>query len=526
MLSRFSRRAAMRSAITIPALLASAVTAAAQTPGPASAPITDVRYEVRADSAAVTSRHLGVTMTFHVASAAPVALALPAWSPGHYTLLWFARRVSHFTPTQNGAALAWHKRDYQTWEITPRGAGDVSVSFQYLADTIDRAVAWTRPDFTFFNGTNVYMYPVGRGFAWPATVAIITEPSWRIATGMTPGVRPNSFTATNYHDLVDMPTWVGRFAIDSVHTVDRWVRLAMYPDSSMTASRRDRILGWLEKFVPVEVAVFRDAPWRNYTVFLLSDSVVNAGGLEHQSSQMDELPTKYLDNPNMGSLFAHEFFHSWNVKRLRPADMVPYYYADADPTKWLWVSEGITDYYAEVALSRAGIIDSTGFLNAMSNDATAAVLGPQVALSDASLSVWIAPTDGSDGLYYPKGADAGLLLDIMIRDASNNAHSLDDVMRTLYESTYKRGRGFTASDWWSTVSRMAGGRSFDDFARRYVDGHEPMPFNMVLPLAGLQMVRDTAANGRPRVRIVPMPNAAAKAVRIRDGIMHGAPHGD
>ena len=491
----------------------------AQAPGTASAPITDVRYEVRADSAAVASRHLGVTMTFHVASAAPVALALPAWSPGHYTLLWFARRVTHFTPTQNGTPLAWHMRDFQTWEVTPRGAGDVSVSFQYLADTIDRAVAWTKPNFTFFNGTNLYMYPVGRGTDWPATVTIRTEPTWRIATGMQPAAQANTFTATNYHDLVDMPTWVGRFAIDSTRAADRWIRLAMYPDSSMTKSRRDRILGWAERFVPVEVGVFHDAPFRNYTIFLLSDTVVNGGGLEHQSSQMDELPTKYLDDPRMGSLFSHEFFHAWNVKRLRPADMVPYRYADADPTKWLWVSEGITDYYAQIALVRSGIEDSTAFLNAMGGNAAAALYGPQVALSDASLSVWVDPVNGSGGLYYPKGADAGFLLDIMIRDASNNAHSLDGVMRSLYETTYKQGRGFTASDWWSTVSRMAGGRSFDDFARRYVDGREPMPFESVLPLAGLQMVRDTV-NGRPHVRITQIPNASAKAVRIRNGIMH------
>lgn len=507
-------------AASLSAVAAAASPTLAQSPG-VSAPITNVHYEVRADSAAVASRHLGVTMTFHVASAAPVALALPAWSPGHYTLLWFARRVSHFDAMQGSTALPWHKRDYQTWEITPRGAGDVRVSFEYLADTVDRAVAWTHHDFAFFNGTNLFMYPAGRGFDWPATVSVVTEPAWRVATGMTPAAGTNTFSATNYHDLVDMPTWVGRFAIDSTRTADRWVRLAMYPATSMTPQRRDRILGWVGKFVPQEAAVFHEAPFRNYTIFLLSDTVVNGGGLEHQNSQMDEILTKYLDNPHIPSLFSHEFFHAWNVKRLRPADMVPYRYADADPTKWLWVSEGVTDYYAYVALSRAGIIDSTDFLNTMSNDAAASVLGPRVALSDASLSVWVNPTDGSDGLYYPTGADAGFLLDIMIRDASDNAHSLDDVMRSLYESTYKKGRGFTPHDWWSTVSRMAGGKSFDDFARRYVDGREPMPFEAVLPLAGLRMTRDTV-NGHPRVHIVPAANASAKAIRIRDGIMHGS----
>src|SRR6185437_6718859 len=129
-----------------------------------SAPISGVHYDVTADSAAVGSRRLGVAMTFDVSSTRPVVLALPAWSPGHYTLLWFSRRVSNFKAESNGVHLDWRLLDYQTWEIRPRGAGTVRVSFNYLADTVDRAVAWTSPNFAFFNGTNVFLYPVGRGF--------------------------------------------------------------------------------------------------------------------------------------------------------------------------------------------------------------------------------------------------------------------------------------------------------------------------------------------------------------------------
>src|SRR3954464_15772023 len=191
-----------------------------------SAAISNVAYEIIADSVSVGRHQLGVSMTFDVSGTAPVVLALPAWSPGHYVLLWFARRVSQFSAESNGAQLAWRKVDYQTWEITPQFAGTVRVSFRYLADAVDRAVAWTAPNFAFFNGTNLFLYPAGRGFDWPAQVTVKTEPSWRIATGMDPAGAPNSFKASNYHDLTDMPFYVGRFGFDSTQVGGKWIRLA------------------------------------------------------------------------------------------------------------------------------------------------------------------------------------------------------------------------------------------------------------------------------------------------------------
>ncbi len=467
-------------------------------------------------------------MTFDVVNTAPVTLALPAWAPGDYTLRWFSRNVSSFAATESSAQLTWHKLDYQTWEIVPNGAGKVSVTFDYLANSKDRAVAWTSSSFAFFNGSNVFMYPKGRGADWPATVTVETDPSWRVATGMAPTDTARTYAATNYHDLVDMPFWIGRFDLDSTQVVGRWIRLATYPTGMLTLVRRDRAFNWLQRLVPPEAAVFRDVPFRNYTIFLLADTVVNGGGLEHQSSQMDEMPLQFADSPLLSYLFSHEFFHAWNVKRLRPADMVPYRYAGPDPTKWLWVSEGVTDYYAQLALVRGGIIDSTGFTDAMTQNILMTDEAPSTSLSDASLSAWAHPTDGTVDIYYPKGAVAGFLLDIMIRNASNNSRSLDDVMRTLYDDTYKRGKGFTASDWWSAVSHAAGGRSFDEFARRYVDGREPLPFDSVLPLAGLRLVRDTIwvpdlgiqrttpDSGGVRVILV-TSHGAAEAAGLRQG---------
>jgi predicted metalloprotease with PDZ domain len=513
-------------------LLALGTASAQAVPAQISAPISDVQYELTVDSASVGTQHLGVVMTFTARDTAPVLLALPAWSPGHYVLLWFARRVSHFAAEQNGRPLDWGQVDFQTWRIAPRESGRVRVSFDYLADTIDRAVAWTRPNFSFFNGTNVFLYPVGRGFDWPATVTIHTEPSWRIATGLTPGsAAPNVFVADNYHNLSDMPTFVGRFDLDSTLIADRWIRLAWYPAGSLTAARRDRTFGWLRRIVPAEVAVFDDAPFRNYTVFQVSDTVVNGGGLEHQSSQMDEVTTGQLDSPGLAGLYAHEFFHAWNVKRLRPADLVPYRYDDAQPTRWLWVSEGVTSYYGALAQVRGGVIDSTQFYQDIANTIGSVTFAPPTALGDASLGAWIGPTDGSGGLYYPKGELAGFLLDVMIRDASDNRHSLDHVMRDLYVATYKRGRGFTAAEWWAAVERNAGGRPFAEFARRFIDGREAFPYDSVLPMAGVRLVADSvrelrlgiseqADSGEARVTdLSPAGGAAAAGIQVGDRIV-------
>jgi len=179
---------------------------------------------------------------------------------------------------------------------------------------------------------------------------------------------------------------------------------------------------------------------------------------------------------------------------------------------WLWVSEGITDYYADLAILRGGIINQQQFLSATGGKMAKVADAPPTALEDASLSTWIHPTDGSQYIYYPKGSLAGFALDIMIRDASDNRHSLDDVMRELYRTTYKAGRGFTGADWWGAVSRAAGGRSFADFAAKYVDGREPYPWAQVLPLAGLRIQSDTTREARLGI-VAGQDSAGAVVVR-------------
>jgi len=457
-----------------------------------SAPVTDLRYDLTFTSATALAQSLTVTTRFQAAGTDPVLLSLPSWTPGAYEISNFARRVSRFAATQGGQPLTWDKTDPDTWRIRPAGKGEVTLTFDFQADQLDNAMAWSRPDFLMVNGTNVFLYPEGRSLDFPARVTVTTEPAWRVATGMTPDGAPRAYRAGNYHDLVDMPFFVGKFDFDSTQVEGKWVRLASYPAGALAGPARAEFWSQLQRYLPVEIAVFGVAPYDSYTNLLIFDKDFGGGSaLEHQNSHVGVYTPLLIGNPVLPSITAHEIFHLWNVKRLRPADMVPYTYDHWMPTPWLWVSEGITDYYADLALVRAGVIDATQFLDLTAGKMQEVADVPVVSLEDASISAWISMTDGTGSIYYPKGSLAGMLLDIRIRAASGNRKSLDDVMRTLYHATYDKGRGFTGEEWWGAVSAAAGGLSFSDFNARYIDGRERFPYAADFAMAGLTPVVDS-----------------------------------
>ena len=479
------------------ALFAAAPAAAQVTPlatrTAASADIADVRYEVTFTRETAARRTVRVAMRFSVdpAGSGPVLLSLPAWTPGAYEISNFARWVVNFSADAGGRALRWDKLDYDTWRIHRDGGATaaMTVTFDFVADTLDNAMAWSRPDFLMFNGTNLFLYPEGRGAGFEARVTVTTEPGWRVATSMprAAGGAAHSYAAANYHELVDMPFFVGAIDVDSAQVAGRWMRFATYPAGAVQGRTRAQAWDQLKRVTPPLVAVFGETPWDVYTVMQIVDSTYQgASGLEHADSHVDILAPVYVGSDFQPSLYAHEVFHAWNVKRLRPVDLWPYRYDGPMPTPWLWVSEGITDYYADLALVRGGVIADTGFYVVTSGKiAEVSAAGP-IALEDASLNTWVHPVDGTQYIYYPKGSLAGFMLDVMIRDASDNRRSLDHVLRELYAATYRQGRGFTRDEWWGAVSRAAGGRSFADFETRYIDGREAFPWREVLPVAGLR----------------------------------------
>jgi len=465
---------------------------AAQSAAPArSAPISDVKYTVTFRALQGIERGVDVAMTFTASGKEPVLLSLPIWTPGDYEVSYFARNVTQFIATSHGKPLTWDKSSPNTWRITTENGGPIAIAFHYKADTLDNAQSWAKEDFLLFNGTNLFMYPEGRPLDYPASVTVQTDDAWRVVTGMNQ-TGPRAWSAQGYHDLVDHPFFVGKFDLDSAQVAGVWMRLSSYPAGFMKPAQRTRLFQQMAKAIPTEVAVFADRPWQRYDIMQIADSSSpGMSALEHENSNVGIIGAGYLDEDFVPSVYAHEIFHSWNVKRLRPLDMWPYNYGVMQATPWLWVSEGITDYYADLALVRGGVINAAEFLDKTNGKMEHVEKTVPIALTDASLQAWIHMTDGTNDIYYDKGSLAGLALDIMIRDASDNAASLDGVMRSLYAADYKTGKGFTPAEWWSAVSRAAKAPNMKEFIDKYVDGRAVYAWDQWLPKAGWRLQTDT-----------------------------------
>lgn len=480
--------------------------------------VDSLHYELTAGRTQVQDSRVDVTVRFRVIEAGTVLLSMAAWTPGSYEIANYARAVSEFSAEVDGRPQHWDKADPDTWRLQANRGSRVTVRYKVRADILDVAGSWSAGDFAFVNGTNVLMYVEGRRNT-PARLDLRTEQDWRVATGMTPGGAPRRYRASDVDDLLDHPFFIGRFDFDSALVADRWMRLATWPVGSVTGTRRAALWDALTRSVDPLAAVFGEVPWRSYTVLQVAHPEIGGmAALEHSESEFALVGTPFLDESFVPSIHAHEIAHAWNVKRLRPAEMWPYRYDVAQPTPWLWVSEGITDYYADLALARSGLIDEAQFLDATLNKIASVEDRPATALEDASLQTWIGIRDATGDLYYDKGSLAGLALDILIRDVSDNRRSLDAVMHELYTKVYKPGRGFTHADFWGAVARVSGRRDWQDFERRYIDGRDAYPWAEWLRLGGWRMVLDTITEPRLGVLLRSHPDGVMVTGLDPDGM--------
>jgi predicted metalloprotease with PDZ domain len=506
------------------------------------------------------SRHLGVLMLaalplaaqtvtydvsvlpadnlFHVKADFPAAgkdtlyLSLPAWSPGNYEIQNYARYVRHFTARgADGQSLFWDRFDKDTWRVTTGKRDRVTVEFDYLADTVDLSIARVRTDWGQFLGTNLFLYEEGQ-LARPAAVRFALPSGWRVTTALAPGAG-GTYTAPDYHTLADAETFVGRYALDSLQVAGHWIRLALYPQGDYTPTVAKNLRDVIQRAAASQDELMGGAPYDTYTIFfsVIHEPVSFGGGLEHAASQYDIMPAgpDFADEGGqLGSfirpLIAHEFFHLWNVKRIRPAEMWPYDYHAEQFTPLLWWSEGVTDYYADLTNVRSRLWTDSDFLKniAANMREVGAALEPW-SEEDGSVATWINEVYvNSSQLYYPKGSLTGLLLDVSIRDATDNKHSLDDVMRGLFTRYYKQGKGFTTANLLALL-KEAGLPDPDRFYARYINGRDPLPYDSALAKAGIVVTRHSestpllgvssglTADGQVEVQGVQPGSSAAEA---------------
>jgi predicted metalloprotease with PDZ domain len=456
-----------------------------------------VRYEVSLTPA-----------TFHVSAEFPTTgkdtllVSLPAWSPGNYEIQNYARYVHGFgAKNASGQALRWDRADKDTWRVVTGKTDRVTVAFDYSTDTIDLSVARTAEDFGQFLGTNLFMFEEGQ-LGRPAEVRFRLPAGWQVTTALK-GPTNGVYRAGDYHELADAMTFVGHYSLDSLQADGKWIRIAVWPATDYTPAVARNLRNGVAKMAPVQNRIMGDTPYDVYSVFfnVIHGPIDFGGGLEHSSAQYDIMPALAFADAagNLGDfmypLLSHEFFHLWNVKRIRPAEMWPYDYHAEQYTPLLWWSEGVTDYYADLTNLRAGLWTPDQFLaNAVTNIDQVEQAAEPWSVEDGSEATWIHEVYvNSSQLYYPKGSLLGCLLDISIRDATDNAHNLDEVMRALYTRYYRQNKGFSTADLLSEL-RAAGMPDMDTFYRRYIDGRDSLPYEMVFAKAGLAFHRQVVTS--------------------------------
>jgi len=494
-----------------------------------------VRYEVSVPDP--SSQLFHVKAEFPAAGKDTLLLSLPAWSPGNYEIQNYARYVRHFTARDAaGKSLFWDRADKDTWRVAAGKSARVTAEFDFLADTIDFSIARIRGDFGQFLGTNLFLFEEGQ-LARPAEVRFALPTGWRVTTALKPG-SGGVYVASDYHELADAETFVGKFALDSVPVDGHWIRLALWPGEDYTPAVAQSLRTSIAKIGAEENAIMGGPSYDVYTIFfnVEHDPVSFGGGLEHSYGQYDIMPAGpdfATPDGHLGSfmhpLLAHELFHSWNVKRIRPAAMWPYDYHAEQYTPLLWWSEGVTDYYADLTNLRSGLWTAADFLGNAEQNVEQIESAPEPwSEEDGSEATWISEVFvNSSQLYYPKGSVTGLLLDISMRDATGNRHGLDDVMRALFTRYYRENQGFTTADLLSLLKEF-GVPDAAGFYARYIRGREPLPYDSVLAKAGIAVHHDsvsspflgvgTAASPDGKVMVQHVnPGTAAEAADVRPG---------
>lgn len=440
-------------------------------------------------------------------------LIMPVWTPGSYLIREFERHVQDFAAVDaNGNALVWSKVDKNTWRVVSRGARAWKVTYRVYANELTVRTNELNSDHAFWNNAALLMYPEG-GISKPSTLRVVPANNWKVATGLPPVAgQPNTFRAENFDILYDSPVEASNFKQIDFEVRGVPHRIVIDGEGNYDP---ERMRADVKKLVEAEVAMFGGIPYHDYT-FILHLRSNTGGGLEHlNSTALGFRRFNFATErgwQNFYGLVAHEFFHLWNVKRIRPEALGPFDYTKENYTRSLWIAEGITDYYGYLMVRRAGLISDRGFLDGLARRIERFQNTPgRLAMSaeEASFNSWIKeyrPDENSVNSqisYYDKGELLGLLLDLEIRRRTNSSKSLDDVMRTLYANFFEKGQNYTPGDFQKICESVAGA-SLEDFFVRYVRGREEMPYNQFFNAAGLRLEQMGVPAGEATNSIAPM----------------------
>jgi len=432
-----------------------------------------------------------------------VDLKMPVWTPGSYLIREYARHVQDFKALDaKGAALKWEKINKNTWRISGEDLKEFVVTYNVYANELTVRTNELNDSHAFWNNAALLMYPAGHLGA-PSQVTVRPFGKWKVATGLPPVTgRENIFKAENFDVLYDSPFEVSDF-VETTFTV-RGVPHRIVITGEGNYDLKQMAVD-ASKIAEEGAKIFGSLPMENY-LFIVN--LRGGGGLEHLNSTALQF-NRFGFRPRSQyirflSLVAHEYFHLWNVKRIRPDALGPFDYENENYTKLLWVAEGVTAYYEGLLLERAGFITDQEFLNGKSDLIRDLQTRPgrfETSLEEASMDAWIKyyrPDENSINnqiSYYDKGEIVGMMLDIEIRTRSAGKGSMDDVLRYLYNEYFRKGRNYTPEEFQKAAEKAAG-VSLEDFFSKYVRGEAEIDYNAILGGIGLQLTRTEPNKGK------------------------------
>lgn len=418
-------------------------------------------------------------------------ITMPVWTPGSYLVREYARHVQDFSAKDvTGNALNWTKTNKNNWQIDSKGLSEIVVSYKVYSNELTVRTNELNDNHAFFTPAALLMYP--KGFLnVPSTVTVKPYGDWKIATGL-PETSKNTFKAENFDILFDSPFEVGNFKETSFTVQGVPHRFIVNGDGNYDL---DKIARDTAKIAEEGYKMFGDLPMKDY-LFILNTR--GGGGLEHLNStalQWNKFGFTGGRYTDFLTLVAHEYFHLWNVKRIKPNVLGPFNYEAENYTKLLWVAEGATSYYEGLLVQRAGLMSDKDFFEIKAKQIKELQERPgrfQTSLEESSWDAWIKYYRQDQNAinnqisYYDKGDIVNFLLDIEIRTASKGTKSLDDAFRYLYAEFGKKNKNFSPEDY-QKVAEMMAGKSLDDFFKRYVRGREELDYNAILNNIGLQL---------------------------------------
>lgn len=428
-----------------------------------------------------------------------VEVKMPVWTPGSYLVREYAKNVEGFrAESPEGKPLKAQKLNKNTWRVYHQGVSTTNIYYSVYAYELTVRTSFLDESHGYLNGASVFMF-VNQYKEAPATLTIEPYSQWKtVSTGLTPipGQR-FTYNVPNFDILVDSPIEIGNHKVLKFETLNIPHFVAMYGEATYD---ENRMLKDMKKVTEEASKVVGEHPCRDYT-FLVHNIANGGGGLEHlNSTSLQVSRTAYKNEARyLGflSLVAHEYFHLWNVKRIRPKALGPFDYENENYTHLLWVAEGLTTFYQTYILRRAGFYSPEQYLTSVATGIAGIenTPGQRVqSLAESSWDAWIKhyrPNENSKNTaisYYDKGAVVGGLLNLAIIESTKGQRNLDDVMRYLWDEYYKKQkRGFTDEEMQAAIEKVAG-KSMEAFFQQYIWGTEPIDYNKFFQPFGCQLV--------------------------------------